>query len=156
MSKKRLTEVMKTCVKNNNDLFVLDVIALIEEVLLKILKARTGAKMRQAGEKSKPSKPNISKEERLTLKLLHSDEKIIILPADKGNAAVVIMDYVEYSNKMADLISNGGYYKVKKKTRYWRWKRRRDMPPTKSKARGISKYQICLTIYVNKRETICP
>ena len=38
---------------------------------------------------------------------------IIILPADKGNATVV-MDRVEYSKKLADLIGNGGYCKVKK------------------------------------------
>ena len=37
----------------------------------------------------------------------------MILPADKGNATVV-MDRLEYSNKLADLIGNGGYCKVKK------------------------------------------
>ena len=70
-------------------------------------------KVRQALEKSKLPKPNITKEERLAIKSLQRDENIIILPADKGNATVV-MDKVEYSNKLADLISNGGYCKVKK------------------------------------------
>ena len=51
--------------------------------------------------------------ERLAIKLLQDDNNIIILPADKGNATVV-MDRVECSNKLVDLIGNGGYYKVKK------------------------------------------
>ena len=69
--------------------------------------------MRQALEKSKPPKPNISKTERQALKSLQDDDSIIILPADKGSATVV-MDRVECSNKLAHLISNGGYSKVKK------------------------------------------
>ena len=69
--------------------------------------------MRQALEKSKPPKPNISKTERQALKSLQDDNSIIILPADKGNATVV-MDRVEYFNKLADMIGNGGYCKVKK------------------------------------------
>ena len=68
--------------------------------------------MRQVLEKLKSLKPNISKEERLAIKSLQNDENIILL-ADKGNATVVI-DKVEYSNKLADLIGNGGYCKVKK------------------------------------------
>ena len=55
-------------------------------------------------EKSKPPKSN----QRLALKSLQSDTNIIILPADKGNAIVVI-DKVEYSNKLAYFIGNGGY-----------------------------------------------
>ena len=69
--------------------------------------------VRQALEKSEPPKPNISKTERQALKSLQDDNNIIILPADKCNATVV-MDRVEYSNKLADLIGNGGYCKVKK------------------------------------------
>ena len=42
------------------------------------------------------------------MKSLHDDNIIIILPADKGNPTVV-MDRVEYSNKLADLMGNGGY-----------------------------------------------
>ena len=69
--------------------------------------------MRQALEKSKPPKPNISKTEIQVLKSLQNDDSIIILPADKGNVTVV-MDRVEYSNKLAHLVDNGGYSKVKK------------------------------------------
>ena len=42
-----------------------------------------------------------------------SNSRIIKLPADKGNATVVI-DRVEYSKNLADLIGNDGYCKVKK------------------------------------------
>ena len=69
--------------------------------------------MRQTLKKSKPLKPNISKSERQAIKSLQDDNNIIILPEDKGNATVVL-DRVEYSNKLADLIGNGGYCKVKK------------------------------------------
>ena len=51
--------------------------------------------------------------ERQALKSRQDDNSIIILPADKGNTTMVI-DRVEYSNKLADLISSGGYCKVKK------------------------------------------
>ena len=54
---------------------------------------------------SKPPKSNISKTERQALKSLPDDDSIIILPADKGNVTVV-MDRVEYSNKLADFIGN--------------------------------------------------
>ena len=94
----------------------LDLIAPIKDAALKIPKARADElrwKVRQALEKSKPPKLNISKTERQAVKSLQDDNNIIILPADKGNTTVV-MDRVEYSNKLADLIGNGGYCKVKK------------------------------------------
>ena len=94
----------------------LDLIAPIEDAALKISKAQADElrwKVSQALEKSKPPKPNISKSERLTIKSLLVDNNITILPADKGNVTVV-MDRVEYSNKLANLIGNGGYCKVKK------------------------------------------
>ena len=90
----------------------LDLIAPIEDTALEIPKAdELRWKVRQALEKSKPPKPNISKTERQAHKLLQDDNSIIILPADKGNATVV-MDRVEYANKLADLIGNGDYCKV--------------------------------------------
>ena len=64
-------------------------------------------------EKSKPTKPSISKEESLAIKSQQGDENIIILPAGKGNDTVV-RDKVENTDKLADLIGNGGYCKVKK------------------------------------------
>ena len=50
---------------------------------------------------------------RQALKSLQDNDSIIIFPADKGDAAMV-MERMEYSNNLADLIGNGGYYKVKK------------------------------------------
>ena len=94
----------------------LDLIGRIKDAALKIPKARTDElrwKVRRALEQSKPPKPNISKTKRKALKSLQDDNSIIILPADKGNATVA-MGRVEYSNKLADLIGNGGYCKVKK------------------------------------------
>ena len=93
----------------------LDLISPIKEVALKILKARADElrwKVKQALEKSKPSKPNISKEERLAIKSL-SDYGNIILPANKDHVAVV-RGKVEYSNKLADLIGSSGYCEIKK------------------------------------------
>ena len=94
----------------------LDLIAPIEEAALNIPQAQEDElrwKVRQVLEKSKPPNPNITKEERLAIKSLQCDESIIILLANKGNATVV-MDRVEYFNKLADLIENSGYCKVKK------------------------------------------
>ena len=94
----------------------LNLIVPIEGTALKIPKARADElrwKVRRALEKSKPPKPSISKTERLALKSLQEDNNTIILPAGKGNATVV-MNWVEYSKKLVDLIGNGGNCKVKK------------------------------------------
>ena len=69
--------------------------------------------MKLALEKLKPPKPNNSKMERLAIKSLQHDKNFILLPADKGNVTIV-MDKVQYSNKLADLIASGGYCNVKK------------------------------------------
>lgn len=70
--------------------------------------------MRQTLEKVKPSNSNIIKEERLAINALQIDTSIIILPSDKGNTSMV-MDKLEYSEKLASLVVNGSYSKVKKK-----------------------------------------
>ena len=54
-----------------------------------------------------------SKTERQALKSQEDYNSIIIFPVDKGNA-IVVMDWVEYSNKLVNLIGNGGFCKVKK------------------------------------------
>ena len=85
----------------------IDLIAPTEDAALKIPKAQADElrwKVKQALEKSKTLKPNISKWERLAIKSLQDD---------KGNATVV-MDEVEYSKKLVDLIGNDNYCKVKK------------------------------------------
>ncbi|XP_029648363.1 uncharacterized protein LOC115222319 [Octopus sinensis] len=73
----------------------LDIIAPIEEIAINIPKAlgdELRRKVRQVLEKAKLPKPNITKEEKLAIK---SDNSIIILPADKGNATVVMKNYCE-------------------------------------------------------------
>ena len=47
--------------------------------------------------------------------VFQSNENIVIIPTDKGNATVV-MDRVKYSNKLTVLIGNGGCCNVKKDT----------------------------------------
>lgn len=50
------------------------------------------------------------KEESLTINALQIDTSIIILLTDKGNTSMVM----EYSEKLASLVVNGSYSKVKK------------------------------------------
>jgi len=58
---------------------------------------------------SKPPKSNISKEEQKALKDLKKNNGITILPADKGKATVV-MDSVEYDDKIKVLLSDEKTY----------------------------------------------
>ena len=64
-------------------------------------------------EEAKPPKPNLTHEEREAIKELKKDNTIVILPADKGNATVV-MDREEYNNKMRDLLKQDDYRIIKK------------------------------------------
>ena len=57
-------------------------------------------------QQAEPSKPNITKEMRDALKSLKEDESIMVLPADKGRASVV-MDTDTYRAKISTLIENG-------------------------------------------------
>ena len=62
-----------------------------------------------------PPPPNLSKDERAALKALKEDVNTIVLPADKGNAAVqVVMDAAQYEEKMKDLLADTVYKKVKR------------------------------------------
>ena len=53
---------------------------------------------------------NISHTEMSALKDIANDEKILILPADKEKATVV-MDKADYDDKMQQMLSNEGTYK---------------------------------------------
>ena len=53
--------------------------------------------------KAKPPKSNITRKERNAIKSRNSDPNIIILPADKGNATV-IMETEEYKDKIRELL----------------------------------------------------
>lgn len=61
----------------------------------------------------KPMKPNITRKEREALNNLKKEENLKILPADKGNAAVIISKD-DYSLKIHDLLKAGKYTLLKK------------------------------------------
>ena len=64
-------------------------------------------------QQAEPPEPNITKEMRDALKSLKEDESIMVLPADKGRASVV-MDTDTYRTKMSTLIENGPYQLLNK------------------------------------------
>ena len=64
-------------------------------------------------QQAEPPEPNITKEMRDALKSLKEDKSIMVLPADKGRASVV-MDTDTYRTKMSTLIENGPYQLLNK------------------------------------------
>ena len=64
-------------------------------------------------QQAKPPEPNITKEMRYALKRPEEDDSIMVLPADKGRASVV-MDANNYHAKMSSLIENGPYQLLNK------------------------------------------
>ncbi|XP_078682439.1 uncharacterized protein LOC144916914 [Branchiostoma floridae x Branchiostoma belcheri] len=60
---------------------------------------------------SKPPKPNLSREEREAVKSLKENKDIVIVPADKGKA-VVVMDKTDYVEKCEKLLEDKDTYKV--------------------------------------------
>ncbi|XP_054259256.1 uncharacterized protein LOC128984000 [Macrosteles quadrilineatus] len=58
-------------------------------------------------------KPNLSKEETKAVSVLGKDGTVKILPADKGNATVVL-DTVTYEEKMLETLQSGHYTQLKK------------------------------------------
>ena len=63
---------------------------------------------------AKVPKRNINREERAALRNLKQNDKIIILPADKGNTTVV-MDKYDYCNKIKAMLSDQNVYKKLKR-----------------------------------------
>ena len=61
----------------------------------------------------KRPKPNLKKDERMALNELRNSAEILVLPADKGNAAV-IMELETYREKMIELLSDPDYVVLKK------------------------------------------
>ncbi|XP_066021441.1 uncharacterized protein [Pocillopora verrucosa] len=64
-------------------------------------------------QQAEPPEPNITKEMRDALKSLKEDKSIMVLPADKGRASVV-MDTDTYRAKISTLIENGPYQLLNK------------------------------------------
>ncbi|XP_072022387.1 uncharacterized protein [Amphiura filiformis] len=67
------------------------------------------AKVASALKSSKPPKSNLSKDERQAVKDLKKEDSIIILPADKGRATV-ILDKDEYNEKVNNLLGDTKTY----------------------------------------------
>ena len=63
---------------------------------------------------SKAPKSNISKDERHAIKDLQKQQSIMILPADKGKATVII-DKEEYNSKLTSMLSDTNTYTKLKK-----------------------------------------
>ena len=64
-------------------------------------------------EKANQPTPNLQSRERRALTTLRKDRSIVILPADKGRATV-ILDATDYKDKMNQLLSDGSYQKLKR------------------------------------------
>ena len=64
-------------------------------------------------QQAEPPKPNITKKQQDALKSLKEDKSIMILPADKGRASVVL-DADTYHAKMSALIDSGPYQLLNK------------------------------------------
>ena len=63
--------------------------------------------------RARPPRSNINREQRIAMKAPWQDRSIVILPADKGHASV-ILDAHTYRDKMGELISTEPYRKLAK------------------------------------------
>ncbi len=82
----------------------LDVANTVKHQIVSLINSNTGPNI----------KPNLTKNERRAIGALRNDSSIVILKADKGNVTVV-MDEIDYKNKMYDHLQNGPYKKEQKK-----------------------------------------
>ena len=67
----------------------------------------------EALSKARPPQSNVDKGMRRAIRGLQEDTEIVILPADKGNATVV-MEKSEYISKMNTMLEDATYVKLKK------------------------------------------
>ena len=67
----------------------------------------------QVLKQARPAKPNLSTQELSALQYLRRDQSIHILPADKGNATVV-MDKADYDSKVTAILSTSTYRPLRK------------------------------------------
>ena len=84
-----------------------NIIAGVESALIKCKDKQKAERVRATvasvlNTTTRPQKSNTSKEEREALRTLQTNDQIIILPADKGNATV-ILDKDEYERKARDI-----------------------------------------------------
>ena len=64
--------------------------------------------MAEVLKKAKPPKPNMSYRQRSVVRALRNDSNIVIVPADKGKATVV-MDRMDYDTKMSAILQDDQY-----------------------------------------------
>ncbi|KAM3823585.1 uncharacterized protein M6D78_018813 [Vipera latastei] len=99
---------------------------------------------------SKPPKSNLPKEEQTALLNLKNDTSIIILPADKGNATVV-MNSSDYHTKLSNLLRDSTYKLLKTDPTTYLEKTTK----SKIKATPISE-EIQKTIIPREKSSRCP
>lgn len=85
------------------------------EVAIKNLDIAKSEEMRQDIAKilrtSKPPQSNISIKEKRALNNLRKNKNIVILKVDKGNSTL-IMNIIDYDNKMEEHLNKSGCYKI--------------------------------------------
>lgn len=94
----------------------LEIVASVESVLHKLLPTQQDElrwDIRTAIASAKPHTQNLTKDEAAGIKSLKNDKNLTILPADKGNATVV-MNTSDYENKIRQLIESDQYIVLKK------------------------------------------
>jgi hypothetical protein len=69
------------------------------------------------------TKPNLTKDEKKALKDLKKEESIMILPADKGKATVIV-DKVDYEEKVKNMLNDEKTYEKLKSDPTARYKRK--------------------------------
>jgi len=89
---------------------------------------------------SKPPASNISIKEKRALNNLRKNKNIVILNVDKGNATV-IMNIIDYDNKMEEHLNKSGCYKIISKD-----------PSEKIMHKVIKKNQRIITWWYHKKE----
>ena len=86
------------------------------EAVARGLDDESAAKLRSAVQtcltNPKLPKSNMTKDQWMALKKLEEDKDIVVLPADKGNATV-LLDKSEYNQKMNDLLKDASYKRLK-------------------------------------------
>ncbi|XP_046407088.1 uncharacterized protein LOC124171582 [Ischnura elegans] len=84
----------------------------VEDAVHKLEKGDVRRKEGYILTKTKPPRSNLTREERTAMKELMDDKQLLIVQADKGNAAVV-MDKEEYMHKLSTLLQEDTYHEIK-------------------------------------------
>ena len=96
---------------------VMEIVAEVEPALNKVPQQTADnvrIKVTNLHRRTRPPPSNTSKEERSAIRSLRRDESVIILPANKGNASV-LLNRGEYDDKMTVMLECKQMYKELKK-----------------------------------------